>query len=209
MAGGPRRRPARRRPVPDGRAGEGGRRRRRPGLGRRRASSAPGRSTRSTATAGVLERHYPSMVRFVEFCRKRSTPELLPPRQFHCFGDWLSINADTPKDVIYTAYFAHSTLADGPGRRGAGQDGGRGQVLGNCSTRSETAFIRAYVAADGRIKGNTQAVLRAGPRLRLSSRISRRRPVDGKTSSGRPSTSSRTSRSAAGTSPPASSAPSR
>ena len=57
----------------------------------------------------VLERHYPSMVKFVEFCRKRSTPDLLPPKQFHCFGDWLSINADTPKDVIYTAYFAHST----------------------------------------------------------------------------------------------------
>ncbi len=34
VAGGPDRRPARRRPVPDGRAGEGGRRRRRPGLGR-------------------------------------------------------------------------------------------------------------------------------------------------------------------------------
>ena len=49
------------------------------------------------------------MVKFVEFCRKRSTPDLLPPAQFHCFGDWLSINADTPKDVIYTAYFAHST----------------------------------------------------------------------------------------------------
>ncbi len=104
----------------------------------------------------LLERQYPSMVKFIEFCRKRSTPELLPPAQFHCFGDWLSINADTPKDVIYTAYFAHSTrlLA-----RAA-------EVLGKTDDRIEydrladaitVAFNRAYVAPDGRIKGNTQA----------------------------------------------------
>ena len=78
----------------------------------------------------LLERQYPSMARFIEFCRKRSTPELLPPRQFHCFGDWLSINADTPKDVIYTAYFAHSTRLCGASRRGAGQDRGRREVSG-------------------------------------------------------------------------------
>ena len=55
-----------------------------------------------------LERHFDAMKRFIEFCRKRSTPDLLPPSKYHAFGDWLSINADTPKDVIYTAYFAYS-----------------------------------------------------------------------------------------------------
>ena len=44
----------------------------------------------------VLERHYDSMARFIEFCRNRSTPDLLPPGKFHCFGDWLNINEDTP-----------------------------------------------------------------------------------------------------------------
>ena len=65
----------------------------------------------------LLERQYPSMVKFVTFCRDRSTPELLPPKQYHCFGDWLSIGADTPQDVIYTAYFAHSTHLLAPGGR--------------------------------------------------------------------------------------------
>jgi alpha-L-rhamnosidase len=55
-----------------------------------------------------LKRHFEAMKRFIEFCRKRSTPDLLPPAKYHCFGDWLSINADTPKDIIYTAYFAYS-----------------------------------------------------------------------------------------------------
>ena len=56
-----------------------------------------------------LARHYASMCRYVEFCRDRCTPDLLPPAKFHCFGDWLNIHDDTPRDVIYTAYFAHST----------------------------------------------------------------------------------------------------
>ncbi|MCX6923627.1 MAG: glycoside hydrolase family 78 protein [Verrucomicrobia bacterium] len=103
----------------------------------------------------VLERHYDAMKRFIEFCRKRSTPELLPPANFHCFGDWLSIRADTPKEVIYTAYFAHCTKLTA---RAA-------EVLGKADDASKynalfericAAFNRAYVSADGRIKGNTQ-----------------------------------------------------
>jgi alpha-L-rhamnosidase len=103
----------------------------------------------------VLERHFDAMKRFIEFCRQRSTPELLPPEKFHCFGDWLSIKADTPKDVIFTAYFAHcARLA---GRTAA--------VLGKPSEAESyeqlfqgirDAFFRTYVSADGRIKGDTQ-----------------------------------------------------
>ncbi|RYG63997.1 alpha-L-rhamnosidase, partial [bacterium] len=55
-----------------------------------------------------LADRYESMKRFVEFCRARSKPDLLPPDRFHCFGDWLSINANTPNEVIYEAYFAGS-----------------------------------------------------------------------------------------------------
>jgi alpha-L-rhamnosidase len=55
-----------------------------------------------------LERSYPSMKRFVDFCRARSTPELLPPKEFHCFGDWLQVDCETPAAVIYEACFAQS-----------------------------------------------------------------------------------------------------
>ena len=34
---------------------------------------------------------------------------MLPPDAYPCFGDWLNINDDTPHDVIYTAFMAHST----------------------------------------------------------------------------------------------------
>ena len=39
------------------------------------------------------------MTKFIAFCEKRSTKDLLPPPQFHAFGDWLSIKADTPKET--------------------------------------------------------------------------------------------------------------
>ncbi len=103
----------------------------------------------------VLERHYDSMKRFIEFCRQRSTPDLLPPEKFHCFGDWLSIKADTPKDVIYTAYFAYSAelMARTADVLGKTDDAKEYNAL---FERINAAFNKAYVAADGRIKGDTQ-----------------------------------------------------
>ena len=105
----------------------------------------------------LLERQYDSMVRFIDFCQKRSTPELLPPNQFHCFGDWLSIKADTPKEVIYTAYFAYSTqlMAKAATALGKEDDAARFQEL---FQQIKAAFNRAYVAEDGQIQGNTQCV---------------------------------------------------
>ena len=105
----------------------------------------------------LLEKHYPAMTRFIAFCEKRGTPDGLPPQQFHCFGDWLSIGADTPKDVIYTAYFARSTqlVAQAAEVLGKPDDAAKYRAL---EERIKAGFNRAYVAADGRIKGNTQAV---------------------------------------------------
>jgi len=105
--------------------------------------------------ARLLAKHYNAMLKFIDFCQKRSTPELLPPKQYHCFGDWLSIKADTPKEVIYTAYSAYSphlaaTAADTLGKM---DDAKR---LHELFEKIKAAFNKAYVADDGRIKGNTQ-----------------------------------------------------
>jgi alpha-L-rhamnosidase len=105
----------------------------------------------------LLERQYPSMLKFVEFCRKRCTPELLPPARFHCFGDWLSIGADTPKDVIFTAYFAQSTRLTGAAATALGKTEDAARLV-ELYHQIKSAFNKTYVATDGRIKGNTQAV---------------------------------------------------
>lgn len=104
----------------------------------------------------ILERHYDAMKRFIEFCRQRSTSDLLPPEKYHCYGDWLSIKANTPKEVIYTAYFAHCAQLTARAARVLGQTQDAGQY-DKLFKDIRAAFNRAYVSADGRIKGDTQA----------------------------------------------------
>lgn len=103
----------------------------------------------------LLAEHYPAMRRFVEFTRQRSTPDLLPPENYHCFGDWLSIKADTPNDVIYEAYFAYTTqlLAQAAEVLGKTADAERYHAL---HARIRQAFARAYVSEDGTVQGDTQ-----------------------------------------------------
>ena len=104
----------------------------------------------------LLEHHYNSMVRFIEFCVKRSTKELYPPKQYHCFGDWLSIGADTPKDVIYMAYFAKSVriMAQAAVALGKADDAKKYTDL---FERIKTAFNFKYVDSEGHVEGKTQA----------------------------------------------------
>ncbi len=100
----------------------------------------------------LLEKHYGAMVRWVEYCRKNSKDLLRPAAGF---GDWLSIKADTPLDVIATAFFAHSTNLTAAAARKLGKldDARKYEEL---FAQIKAAFNKAYVAADGRIKGNTQ-----------------------------------------------------
>jgi alpha-L-rhamnosidase len=103
----------------------------------------------------AVETHYESMKKFIAFCRNRSTPELLPPAQFHCFGDWLNINDDTPKDVIYTAYFAYSTKLTANTAEVLGKKADAA-AYNELFERIRTAFNKAYVQSDGKIKGDSQ-----------------------------------------------------
>ena len=112
---------------------------RRPGAGRRFPRRGPARWSISNggvaawADAGticpwtiyqvyndrrLLEKHYAAMVRWVEYCRKNSKDLLRPAAGF---GDWLSIKADTPLDVIATAYFAYSTHLTADAARALGK----------------------------------------------------------------------------------------
>ncbi|MFF3612054.1 alpha-L-rhamnosidase [Streptomyces sp. NPDC002580] len=69
------------------------------------------------------------------------------------YGDWLNVSDETPKDVVATAYFAHS--ADLAARMATvlGKDPAPHTAL---FERVREAFRDAYVGADGRVKGDTQ-----------------------------------------------------
>ncbi|HEX9309891.1 MAG TPA: glycoside hydrolase family 78 protein [Gemmatimonadaceae bacterium] len=110
----------------------------------------------------VLVRQYASMRAWVEYERAQAGDSLLWKKGFH-FGDWLAFQttradypgATTDKDLIATAYFAHSTdlLARAAGVLGRGEDARNYRAL---FERIRGAFQREYVTATGRLTSNTQ-----------------------------------------------------
>ncbi|MEN6333420.1 MAG: family 78 glycoside hydrolase catalytic domain, partial [Phycisphaerales bacterium] len=103
----------------------------------------------------ILAERYDSMQKWIEYCKGTTKGTLLRPAEG--YGDWLSIRADTPKDVLATAYFAQSTrlVAEIAGVLGKEDDAKKYQQLFEDIRK---AFNAAYVSADGRIKGDTQTV---------------------------------------------------
>jgi len=102
----------------------------------------------------VIERHYEAMTRFMHFLLRTSNDYLRSPRG-HCWGDWLSIGGRTSNDLIATAYFAYDAklMAEMAAAIGRMEDA---QKYARLFDNIKTAFNKAYVSANGRIKGDTQ-----------------------------------------------------
>ncbi len=101
----------------------------------------------------LLERMYPAMQRWVAYLERTSNHLLCETTQ--CFGDWLAIGADTPKDVIRTAHFARAAdiLRKAAGALGKAADADR---YGQLFEGIKAAFNKAYVRRNGKIEGDTQ-----------------------------------------------------
>ncbi|QYK47687.1 MAG: family 78 glycoside hydrolase catalytic domain [Phycisphaeraceae bacterium] len=104
----------------------------------------------------MLERSIDSMMAWVAWCERNSTGLIRDKARGNDYGDWLSIDADTPKDLIGTAYFAHA--ADLTARSlhvlGRNAEAKRHEDL---FRRIRAAFNEKYVASDGTIHGQTQS----------------------------------------------------
>ena len=103
----------------------------------------------------ILERHLPAMTRWVDYLKLHSDGLIRDRDRGGDYGDWLSIGADTPKDLIGTAFFAYSThlLAKSCKAIGRTEEAAKYEQL---FQDIKKAFDERYVAPDGRIKGNTQ-----------------------------------------------------
>ena len=110
----------------------------------------------------VLSRQYASMRAWVEYERAQAGEGFLWTKGFH-FGDWLAFQttradypgATTDKDLIATAYFAHSAdlLARAASVLGRQDDARNYRAL---FERVRAAFQREYVTATARLTSNTQ-----------------------------------------------------
>jgi alpha-L-rhamnosidase len=103
----------------------------------------------------ILEAHLPAMKKWVEYCRQHSAGLIRDHDRGNDYGDWLSIGADTPKDLIGTAFFGYSThlLAKSYRALGRMEEADKYDQLFN---DIKAAFNQRYVGADGRIQGDTQ-----------------------------------------------------
>jgi alpha-L-rhamnosidase len=110
----------------------------------------------------ILEVQYDSMARWVEYERKRAGDDFIWEGDPH-FGDWLAFasnasdypGATTGKDLIATAFFAHSTdlLQRTALVLGKKEDAARyGEQLG----RIKSSFRREFVTDTGRVGEDTQ-----------------------------------------------------
>ncbi len=103
----------------------------------------------------VLERHLPAMIKWVEYLRAHSNGLIREKNRGGDYGDWLSISADTPKDLIGTAFFAYSTRLVAESCAALGRSAEYDKYE-NLFRDIKSAFIKRYVAADGTIRGDTQ-----------------------------------------------------
>lgn len=103
----------------------------------------------------ILADHYDSMKKWINYLSEANPDHIWVNRSGANYGDWLSIQADTPKEVLATAYFAYSTqllskiayvLDDAQGAAKYGQ----------LFEKIKQAFNAKFVKPDGRIHGDTQ-----------------------------------------------------
>jgi len=110
----------------------------------------------------VLAEQYESMARWVEYERRRAGDDYVWSGDFH-FGDWLAFatnradypGATTSKDLIATAFFAHSTdllqrTAQVLGKRSDAA------AYADLLVKIKAAFCREFVTATGRVGEDTQ-----------------------------------------------------
>jgi alpha-L-rhamnosidase len=109
----------------------------------------------------LLEQHYAMMTAWIDYLDRDNPDHHWKAHRNNNghgesdFGDWLSIDADTPKDVLADAFFVYSTslLASIAEVLGKENDAHKYRTL---AEQIKSAFNQAYVRPDGRILGDTQ-----------------------------------------------------
>ncbi len=106
---------------------------------------------------GIVDEHWEAMTRWMAWLERENPDLLWRHDRGNDFGDWLSIGADTPKELIGTAYWAYdaSLMAEMAAATGRTDEATRYRDLFD---QVAAAFREAYLREDGSIEGDTQTV---------------------------------------------------
>src|SRR5437867_4832924 len=121
----------------------------------------------------ILESQYESMRAWVEYMRRLAGDDLILDSGFH-FGDWLAFHstradypgATTDKDLIATAFFAHSTSLLARTAQVLGKTE-HARQYGALFERIKAAFDREYLTAGGRLSSDPPTAYALGRAFRL------------------------------------------
>lgn len=103
----------------------------------------------------IIERHWDAMERWMDYLRDMNPDFIRTQGVGNNYGDWLSIRADTPKDLLATAYWAHDAHLMSRMASVLGQDE-KAAVYADLFQKIRGVFQAEYVEEDGRLKGETQ-----------------------------------------------------
>ncbi|WP_199808902.1 MULTISPECIES: family 78 glycoside hydrolase catalytic domain [Streptomyces] len=111
---------------------------------------------RSYDDTRILRENYPAMRKFFQFVRDSAGPDLLEPGRTTFFtNDWLHLDDPTEQGILGTAYYAENARMMAEVAEALGDDAAASDY-GKLSADIRDAFTKAYVAADGTVKGNSQ-----------------------------------------------------
>ena len=103
----------------------------------------------------VIDRNWVSMGKWLDYITSVNPDGLWKNRRNNDFGDWLSIGANTDKELLATAYYAHDADLMARMARATNRDAEAAQYAALLG-KIKRAFNAAYVGSDGKLKSDTQ-----------------------------------------------------
>ncbi|MFC1724677.1 family 78 glycoside hydrolase catalytic domain [candidate division KSB1 bacterium] len=103
----------------------------------------------------IIEKHYEAMQKWMEYLYEENLDFIRRNRLNNNYGDWVSVNSETPKEVLATAYWAYDAklMSKMAGVIGKNEDAEKYEKL---YMDIKGAYIREFVSETGQVHGNTQ-----------------------------------------------------
>jgi alpha-L-rhamnosidase len=103
----------------------------------------------------IIENHYDAMEKWMNYVYEENKDFIRRNRLNNNYGDWLSIDADTPGDLLATAYWAYDAKLMYMMSKAIGKTDDEKKYT-ELFENIKAAFLKEYVSTDGHVKGNTQ-----------------------------------------------------
>jgi alpha-L-rhamnosidase len=106
----------------------------------------------------IIEVSYKAMTKWIDYIQSENPDLIWRKRVYSNYGDWLQIGANTPKDVLSTAYFAYDALLLSKMAKAINKTSDLEKYL-SLHAKISDAFMKAFVnETDAKIFGDTQTV---------------------------------------------------